>query len=188
MNLSIFFQNLKAKNISLFSFFIIAILLLTIIVFLLIVLIYLYKKVKYLTKVRYGFGGKPIFSILIVFGIMVAIPLTYHSAQQSVDYVNFALSKKDAIIKVDIIDKQEDLYLVSFLAIPTIDGESWGDNEYTITWDIQGESDFRKIETSKSKENPSYFSVKISKGTYNIQIIIEGESFYLEKDEIIVVE
>ncbi len=188
MNLSNFFQNLKNQNISLFSFFIIAILLLTIIVFLIIAIIYLYKKIKYLTKVRYGFGGKPLFSLLIVFGVMVAIPLTYYSAQQSVNYVNLALGKKDAIIKISIIEREEEVCLVSFLAIPTIDGESWGNNEFTITWDIQGVSDYKKTEVDRDKENPSYFSVKMLKGTYNIHIVIEGKNFYLEKDEVVVIE
>jgi len=188
MNLSKLFQNLKAQNISLFTFTILALFVLAIFVFLTITIIYLYKRVKYLTKVRYGFGGKPLFSLLIVFGIIAAIPLTFYSAQRSVDYVNLALAEKDAIIQVDIIDREDDFYLVSFLAVPIINDTAWGDDEYTITWDIQGNSTFRKVEMNRSKDRPSYFAYKIIKGTYNINIIIESQNFYMEKEEVVIIE
>jgi len=188
MKLSTIFQNLKSQNISLLTLVIIGIFLLIVIVVLSTFFNYLYKKVKYLTKVRYGFGGKPIFSLLIVFGIMAAIPLTYHSAQQSVDYVNQALAKKDALIRINVIERKDELYDVSYLAVPTINGEAWGDDVYTITWSIEGPTSLKKIEKEKDKDHPSYFIGTVFKGYYEVHVIIEGEEFYLEKTEKVIIE
>jgi hypothetical protein len=146
MNISAFSDYLNSQNIPLYTLVILFAIFLAIVIFLFIVIIYLYKKVRKLTIIRYGFGGKPIFSIFVLFALVVFLPFTMYSVHKSVEYINYANATKDALLSIYIDQKALDLYSVSFTAVPMINGKPWGDKVYDVTWNIQGVVTFEKIE------------------------------------------
>ena len=178
----------KTISVSLITIVFAVALVAAILFFLVSVIISLIKKQKVLTKIRYGFGGKPLFSLLIVLALVFAIPLTLYASWHSIEIRNQAKAKKDAIISIDSKQKDAENYSVSFMAIPTIDDVMWAGKIYTMKWRIEGATTFEKVETGRSQEEPSYFIKELQRGTYIVKIIIESENFGVEKDQTLKLE
>ncbi|MBN2016171.1 hypothetical protein JW766_05045 [Candidatus Dojkabacteria bacterium] len=159
------------------------VLLFGIIVFLVSIIVYLSKKIRFLTKMRFGFGGRPIFSILAILAIALAIPLTYYASSRSIEIVNLARAERDVTIEVQKIEVYEGLYDVSFMAIPTVDGEAWGEKSYEITWMVEGPLTFEKKESERSIKAPSYFRKELPSGTYELKVVVESEGFKVVKTQ-----
>ena len=121
MDIDTFFQSLKSQNVSLFTLIIIVIVALAAIFFLGALTFKFARKIRDLTKQRYGFGGKPIFSLFVVLTITIAIPLTLYASYRSVEVVKFARAEKDVVVEMQVVKKRKNLYSVSFMAIPVID-------------------------------------------------------------------
>lgn len=183
-----FLENIKTQNISLFVVLIFAFLAIALIVFLSGFSLYLFRRVKELSKVRYGFGGKPIFSILIVVGVAIAIPLTYYASSTTVDYVKYASGEKDVVIDFIMQKKDTDTYSVSFVAVPTVDKEPWKGRKYEVQWVVEGKIEFEKYETERSQEEPSYFTKELPLGTYSVTVHVTGRNFDVSKEEILILE
>ncbi len=179
---------MKNKDVPLFTFVLVSAILGSLIVFFLGLSIYFYKKIKDLTKVRYGFGGKPIFSFLIVLFIAVSIPITYFASKESVNYIFEARMERDVEIIVDELSKDGDIYYISFMAIPYINNVSWSNKSYNITWRIEGEYSFEKVEMARSVEYPSYFVKKLKSGEYTITVTVESENYKVIKQKRITLE
>lgn len=182
------FESYKTINISVYTIILIAALVLGLLIFLVGVILYLLKKIKFLTKIRYGFGGKPLFSFLVVLGVTIAIPLTMYASLRSVNVIKMARAEKDVIIEVSSFEKEEDLYNVSFMAIPTLDGKSWADKVYTVTWYIEGEIILEKIEKDRDSKHPSYFITQLPSGEYKVKVSVESENFHVVEIEHITLE
>lgn len=157
--------------------------LLVLLVILLAIVGLLIRRIKRITKVRYGFGGKPLFSLLLVLGIAIAIPLTLRASLNTVDYVNMATAEKEIIVNIHEISREEERYEVAFMAVPRINGVSWKDRSYSITWIVEGPISFQKEEDNRSSERPSYFVKELIAGTYNLKVTVKGENFDLTQEE-----
>lgn len=188
MDLSVFFENIKLKNVSLFAFIIFGLIAISIIFFLSILTVRLTKKVKELSKVRYGFGGKPIFSILIILGVTVAIPLTLYASQKSIESIKLARAERDVIIELNKTKRGDNMYSISFMAIPTINGEAWSTKVYSITWIVEGQVDFEKVEKDRTLQNTSYFKKDLPSGSYKVKVLVESENFKVEGTEEMILE
>lgn len=188
MDLSSFSENIKLKNVSLFAFIIFGAVTISIIIFLSTLTIRLTKKVNELSKVRYGFGGKPIFSLLVVLGVTIAIPLTLYASQKSIESIKLARAERDVIIELNKTKKSDNMYTISFMAVPTIAGEAWSNKVYSITWIIEGKVNFEKIEKDKTLQNTSYFKKDLPIGSYKIKVLVESENFRVIKYEEMILE
>lgn len=183
MNLESIFENIENQNVPMFTVIMLLLISVALIIFLSGFSLYLYRKVKDMSKMRYGFGGKPIFSILLVLGIALAIPLTYKASQTTIDYVKYASAKKDVLIEIVDTKIDEDLYEVSFIAIPRIDGESWKDKNFDIRWKISGAEIITKTEKKRNVNKPSFFTKDLPPGVYIVEVLVEGDDFYVSKVE-----
>jgi amino acid transporter len=186
--MSTFFENIKSTNVSFFTLIIIVVISIAIIFFLGAVIIYLYRKIKDLTKMRYGFGGKPIFSLLIVLCVIVTIPLTFYASQKSIETVKIARAQKDVLVEIQSVKLYDDVYSVAFMAVPTIDGEPWQGKEYDITWQVYGEVSFEKVEKERSLSSPSYFVNELKNGSYEVRVTVESKDFRVVKTEELVLD
>lgn len=147
------------------------------------VILFLARRIKVLSKVRYGFGGKPLYSFMIVLGIAIAIPMTLFASYRSVEMINYARAERDVIVEVDAEPINEDLYEASFLAFPTIDGTVWAGKKYTVTWQVTGPVSFSQVEKDRSKENPSYITKELPSGEYEVIVLVESDAFRVRKEE-----
>jgi hypothetical protein len=179
--------NLKDTNISTFTLLIVVLVALGVIFFLFSLTLFYAKKVRQLSRPRFGFGGKPLFSFLLVIGLVVAIPLTLYASYSSIEYIQYAQSEKDAIVNIDV-EKIEDRHEITFYAIPLVEGNPWGDKTYTITWMIEGPVSFEKIEEDRTKDHISYFTKSLPPGTYRVSVTIENPNFNIEKYQELIVE
>lgn len=152
------------------------------------VIVHLVRRVRLLSKMRYGFGGKPLFSTLIVLGVAIAIPLTLAASYRSVEFINYARAERDVLMEVSEIKLYDDVYRVSFMAFPTLDDEIWGGKTYTITWQIKGDIAFEKVEKNRSEGKPSYFVKELSSGDYTVIVIVESEDFRVRKEQVLHLE
>jgi energy-coupling factor transporter transmembrane protein EcfT len=188
MELPEIFGTTQSVNISIYTLIIIGAIIIGIVFFLVGVILYLVKRIKILTKVRFGFGGKPLFSLLILFGVIVAIPLTMYAAQHSVDLIKLARAERDVIVEFNVAGKTDGVYEVVFIAVPTLDGEAWLDKSYTVTWYIQGEVTLEKVEKDRNRDAPSYFVTDLPSGTYKVKVTVESEGFSIVKVEELTLE
>lgn len=170
-------DKINQQQIPLFTFVIFVIFTISIVAFLVGLLIYYYKKFKDLKRIKFGFGGKPIFSVLIFLLIAVAIPLTYMASKETADIVRRARAEKEVKVTVNEIKKEKDKILVSFIAVPYIDDESWVGRDYDILWEVEGVKSFNKLETKVNKKNPSYFTKLLPSGDYKVRVEVTGEDF-----------
>lgn len=183
MVLSNILENSQTVNISLYPLLIIAALGLGIVFFLAGVIFYLLRKINFLTKMRFGFAGKPLFSLFVFFGIVLAIPITMYASFQTIDFIKLARAKKEVMVEMYSSKKEEDLYEVAFLAVPTIDGDPWLDGFYEVTWYVQGVVVVEKIEKNRSSASPSYFVIDLPPGEYKVKVQVEGDDFNVVKTE-----
>ncbi len=187
MNLSEVSEKINSINVPLYTLIIVGAVSISLMIFLSFVVVRLFKKVKDLSKVRYGFGGKPIFSFFIIIITIIAIPLTYYASQNSIETIKLANAEKDVVVKFYKEKKTKSIYSVSFMAIPTINGEYWRDKEYEIKWKVTGDLSFEKVETQRSIENPSYFTKELPKGVYDVEVFVESEKFKVVKTKDLVI-
>ncbi|MDD3647354.1 MAG: hypothetical protein PHS44_02535 [Candidatus Dojkabacteria bacterium] len=160
----------------------------SIVFFLTAAIIHLSRKIKVLSKMRYGFGGKPIFSILVFLFVVISIPLTLLASSRSIDLIQKASVSKDVLIEVQDLGTKNNYHEVAFLAIPYVDDIAWAGNVYTVTWEIRGNIDYEKIEENVSSSNPSYFKKTLAAGTYKVKVLVEGDDFRVQKFEDFILE
>lgn len=174
----------KQIGIPLYTLIIIGMVLVSIVFALLSVVWYLLRKVRVLSRVRYGFGGKPLFSLLLLVGISIAIPMTLVASKQTVDYINYASAQKDVVINISQEIQPDGKYKVVFMAYPTVDGVTWAGHKYNITWKIYSENySFEKVEEERGKDFPSYFEKELPYGQYVVAISVEGYNFNVSKEQ-----
>jgi len=149
------------------------------IVFLVAAILYLIKKIRFLKKVRYGFGGKPLFSFIIVLGSIIFVPVLMYAVSRSFSIINLARADRDVIVEIHPEEEKDGFYNVSFMAIPRINNIVWFDKSYKITWYIEGEVSLEKVERDRTSENPSYFVTNLPRGRYDIKVQVESENFNL---------
>jgi energy-coupling factor transporter transmembrane protein EcfT len=177
MDLSFITQKVTEGEVSLFTFILALSIAVAVVFFLLAIIWRLSKKIKVLSKMRYGFGGKPLFSILTLLFLTLAIPLTLFAAQKSIDYVNVARADKDVLVEIYSDKVNENLYEVSMLAIPFVDDVAWAGKSYTMDWSITGEVHINRKEEERDSDNLSYITEELPSGSYKIKVVVQSEDF-----------
>ena len=188
MTLSELVENSNTVSIPLYTLIIIVVVVFGVISLLVGAIIHLVKKIRFLTKIRYGFGGKPIFSFLVVFGMAITIPLTMYAFFKTVDVINRARAPREVFIEIYSEKKREGVYDVTFMAIPKINNKAWLDKSYTMKWYIEGKVTFEKIEKNRAIDNPSYFVKELPRGTYKIKVLVESDDFSVMKIEELILD
>lgn len=183
MSITNLIENVKTAEVPVFTLFIVVAFALGILMLCISIIIHLVRKVRVLAKARYGFGGKPLFSIIIVLMLLVFLPITMYATYKSIDYINLARAERDVIVEIRTEKVTDEIYQVVFMAVPTIDGTAWQDKDYDITWHIEGEVILEKVEKNKNSENPSYFVTELPRGSYRIKVQVESEDFNVIKTE-----
>ncbi len=138
-------------------------------------------RIHKLTRLKYGFGGKPLRRVVIVFSILVSMPLVFIASRQGVNTIKKAFEEHDMTLEIQKGERVNGEYVVDFYVIPQVNNEPWGDRSYDIVWSVTGEENFEKIETSRSKTYPSYFEKKLKVGLYSVTVTIESKDFYLRE-------
>lgn len=143
------------------------------------IIIVLIKKVKSLERIRYGFGGKTLFSILLLGALLIALPFAMYSVQQTTELRRIAEAQKEVYIDIQSREIEEGEYSVYFMAIPLIEGEVWGEYDYVVEWSITGPVAFKKFEKERNIHNPSYFKKVLPRGMYHLDLVIKSKDFTL---------
>jgi len=175
-------------HVPLYSVIIIGTIIVGILILLVGIVIFLVKKLKSAERVRYGFGGRTIFSIVALMIIALAIPLTLYSTLQTTEIRRTAEAQKEVYIDISSEKLDEANYTVSFMAIPKIDGKVWSKYSYTITWSVEGPVQFKKIEKERDIDNPSYFEKVLPQGFYKVEITVKSEMFTIHGTKEFVLE
>jgi len=170
-------------DIPLYTLVIAGVVLVAVVFALLSVVFYLLRKVRVLSRVRYGFGGKPLFSILVLAGITLSIPFTLFASRQTIDYVNYASAEKDVVLELSEKLQSDGNFEVTFMAFPTVDKEVWADHKYDIQWKVEGNQiSFEKIEENRSKQNRSFFVKVLPPGEYLVSVNVVSSNFNVTKE------
>jgi heme/copper-type cytochrome/quinol oxidase subunit 2 len=166
-------------QVHLYTILVIGFLFVGLIVFLIGIILRLVKKAKAMERVRYGFGGKTLFSILIVGLLVVALPLSLYSVMHTTEMRKIAEAEKEVYIDIQSVRQEDKEYSVSFIAIPIINQDVWGKYTYTIEWNITGPISFTKIEKERNIDRPSYFKKDLPKGEYTAVVKVTSKEFSL---------
>lgn len=132
-------------------------------------------------KPRYGFLGKPIYSLMVVALMLGGFGVTFLVKQNVTD--NSVSEEKMLEIKVtaDVISTQDNAVKVKFKAIPWVDGVEWGGdqttNVFSFYWSITGPQDVSEFESKISRTNPSGFELTLLPGAYDVRV----DAVYLGK-------
>ena len=137
-------------------------------------------RVKRLSKMTFGFGGKTLYSglalIISIIGLVVAVDLV----NRGIDIVNYARTQTSLTIDIRSTESPSSpaKKIVTFRALPFVDTTLWGEADYDIKWYISGTEYFTYEEFSRNFENPSFFSRELSPGQYKVVAVVESEHFY----------
>ena len=183
MDLSQYFLTDGAVRIPYFLLILIILAFLVVVILLIGYVIILSRKVKSLEEVRYGFGGKPLFSIISILIILASIPITIYASRNTYNFLKSA--EEEMKLNIDINKKMlsGDEYEVSFFATPSTNGVVWGEKTYDIHWEVVGPESFVKDEFKRDKTNVSYFTEVLPRGNYYVKVIAESEDFYIEQSQ-----
>ncbi|MBU0976464.1 MAG: hypothetical protein ABIE03_07915 [Patescibacteria group bacterium] len=169
-------------------FLVIIVVIFSIVFFLTAAMVHLSKKVRILTKIRYGFGGKPIFSMLVFLFIVLSIPLTLFASSKSINMIQKASAQKDILVEIQDVGKLNEDHFVSFMTVPYVDETAWAGKTYTVSWEIRGEIDYEKMEKDVNQSNPSYFKKLLPNGKYRVKVVVESDNFRVQRFEDFVLE
>lgn len=166
-------------QIRLYTILIIGVVVFGILVFLVGVIVRLIRRIKSMEKVRYGFGGKTLFSLFIVGLLAIALPLSLYSVMHTTETRRIAEAQKELYVDIQSKQQTDQMYSVSFIAIPIINEKIWGNYTYTIEWNISGPISFTKIEKERNVDNPSYFRKELPIGSYTVVVKATSKDFSL---------
>lgn len=134
-------------------------------------------------KPKYGFLGKPLYSI---FGVMVLVggfAVTYYASGNIAPVQTLADKNLEVRMQFQIGQKTEGTTPVHFSLTPIVDSSEWGtiEDEYvfdafwTITSFVPAQDDSFKItqpEISLTRQLPGGFTKKLASGTYKIKVVL----------------
>lgn len=181
MNISLILKQLSSAKIPLFTLIVLIVIAAGIILFLVSFIIYLYKKVRFLAHQRYGFGGRPLFSYFAILGITLLMTLTFYLSYRSYNIIRQARVEKDVIVDIRIVKRVENDYLVTFIAVPEINSESWSNKSYSVKWEVTGNEKIELLEEDRSIYNPSFAVFHLTQGVYTVKVTVDSEDFHIVK-------
>lgn len=164
-------------------FFIVASLALVILIFSLI------RKIQILQKPKYGFLGKPVFSVLALVGIATTMIYFSYSFSNQPDFQISANRTVNASIEYRQVGISGTKKLVEFRAVPVVDNREYGlsSDRFEILWRVNNVDGTERIEYERTKNNPSAVYIELDPGSYTVSAIIvfEGKSYQFVEPVII---
>lgn len=145
-------------------------------------IVYLFSKLIYkirsLEKPRYGFLGKPVYSLLAVMIMVGGLGFFSYSFTQQQDFQIQAAKTVDLDVQTKVVLSDTQQSVVEFKAIPFVDNIAWGKStdKFEIYWNIRGPENVDKFEFDRSRENSSQFTESLDKGSYTLRIVVVYEN------------
>ena len=153
----------------------------------LLMVISLIKKVRSLETPKYGFLGKPLYTLvsLALMGLTVYF-VSYNFIQPN----NFDIKAEKNVSVQFVINKVKETSLettVDFKLLPTIDNVLWGPTgtKLDIYWNVTGPMKFDEFELGKNASNPSGFQKVLKKGKYQlkVRVVFDNEIFTFTEEK-----
>ena len=151
------------------------------VVLLVLYILHLKNRIKTFEKPRYGFLGKNIyafFCLLTLGGVVIFASYGIMSPRLDDSRADFEIEGR-----VDMHVQSQTLVsaTIDLKFVPVISGIEWGNSEqvFDIYWELTGKDFHKEIELQKSQLNPGGFTVTLSKGVYNVKILVvhNGETY-----------
>lgn len=125
---------------------------------------------------KYGFLGKPLYSI---FGVMVLIggfAVSYYAGSNIAPVQTLADKNVQVIINTRLGSRENGLTSVTFGMIPVVDNGQWGtvEDEYVfdVFWTITGPQTISQPEISLTRLSPGGFVKRLPSGTYSVKVVL----------------
>lgn len=132
-------------------------------------------------KPKYGFLGKPIFSLVALFLMIGSFGVTYLVSRNVPDYSVGDEYKVELEIKATEIERDDGLVTAKFQVIPTVDGLEWGGserNKFDAFWSVKGvEESFSEYESGLTINNPGGFEHTLPEGSYEVRVDVLYKGF-----------
>lgn len=137
-------------------------------------------------KPRYGFLGKPLFSLIALSLMIGSFSLTYVISKGTPDYSVGDETKVKLEIKAEIIEQIDGYTTARFQVVPTVEDLQWGGtdrNKFDAFWSVKGEENFSEIESDISLASPGGFQRTLPSGIYEVRVdvIFKGLTWTLER-------
>lgn len=132
-----------------------------------------YRHIRELTKPRYGFLGKPLYSLAVMVMMASSVGVVFYGSQSLPPGREFVGSEIDAnqfFIDYSLISFDAEEYNVQLKGIPVVQGSEWGfrdSRELDIRWKIVNTETSEVTEISESglsATNQGGISVKLLRG------------------------
>lgn len=180
--------NLSEENISLATLLILGVILLAFFLVLVSLIYILLKKLREKSRPTFGFGGKTLYTFIIISCAVFSIFLSMNVVVKTSDYVKIARQEKNVYLDIREYAQEDGSYSVILMAIPEVNGEIWPQGSYDIYWKISNGEELEYVEYERNATDFSFLSLKLGKGDYQVTVLIEGENFLQGKEEVLKLE
>jgi len=177
MNIANIFSESQQINEPYYIIIIIFLISVGLIIFLTGIVIYLIKKIKYISKPRFGFGGKTITVALYLFLSVSLIPVVGALSYQTINTYLEAQKGDDLYVDIQTIQKNDDYYFLTFNIIPITEMRSFFYDYYEVKICVNDNCKNVVWEKDLSKQNNIYYIYETEKGEKIITIHVSNDYF-----------
>jgi len=148
---------------------------------------HLLSRIRRLETPKYGFLGKPLFTLVGMLVMVAGLGFFSYSFTQQQNFQIQAEKVVTAQLAAKVIESGDTTSLVEISTVPHVDGLPWGgnvSNKFDIYWNLTGAEIKEKFEFSKTLEQPSGYTTFLKRGEYTVKalIVFEGKSYSFSRN------
>jgi len=153
------------------------------------VIVSLIKRIRSLQTPRYGFLGKPLYTLSTIALTALVIYFVSYNFSKPGNFDVKASKTITAELITNRVSESQTESTIDFKLLPSINAKLWGEagSKFDIYWNVTGPTKFDMFELEKTAENLSGFQHIVKKGTYTLKIVVvfEDKTYTLTEERVL---